>query len=416
MRDEVNLSGPEQSYSSVPLGALLGRIESGWSPSCDSIPPAADEWGVLKVSAVSSGRFAESEAKRLPEGLAARPDLEVRPGDVLLTRANGVRSLVGVACYVSATRTGLMLSDKTLRVVPKTSMDSAYLAVLLSSQSVRRQIGSLLNGGTGQNNISQADVRGLQVPDVPLDEQRRIVAVHAAFERRIGALVRELGKFDALRRGLRDDCLSGPSVQLGEVLAESPKNGYSPSEVHEWTGLLALGLGCLTSEGFVPKQLKRIPDSPMARRFTLADGDLLMSRANTRELVGFAGRYRDVGQACMYPDLMMRLRPDEQRCLTAYLEMALASSPVRAAVQAEARGTSESMVKISAGVVEALRIPLPSLERQREAVEAAEQLNRRIAKQQAVVTRLRTVQQGVCEDLLRGQAHVRDSQPTAPAG
>lgn len=232
MRGETSLSGLGRSYPSVPLGSLLGRIESGWSPSCDSIPPAADEWGVLKVSAVSAGRFVESEAKRLPEGLAVRPDLEVRPGDVLLTRANGVRSLVGVACYVSATRAGLMLSDKTLRVVPKTSMDPAFLAVLLSSQGVRRQIGGLLNGGTGQNNISQADVRGLQVPDVPLEEQRRIVAVHAAFERRISALERVLGKLAKAKRAAFSRALSpymtSDRVQL-QVLLECVQSGWSPA-------------------------------------------------------------------------------------------------------------------------------------------------------------------------------------------
>ncbi|WP_405388478.1 hypothetical protein OG596_11250 [Streptomyces sp. NBC_01102] len=406
--------GSAAGRATVPLKNLLSKVETGWSPVCDAAPPAHDEWGVLRLSAVTSGKFVPTEAKRLPAPLVPRPTFEVKPGDVLVSRANGVKALVGIACSVGSVRPMLLLPDLVFRLAPDPEqLDSRFLGIALSSAALRRQIDSVMRGTSGQYKISKADIQRLEVPKVPLDEQRRIVAVHAAFERRIGALERELGKFDALRRGLRDDCLSGPSVQLGEVLAESPKNGYSPSEVHEWTGLLALGLGCLTSEGFVPKQLKRIPDSPMARRFTLADGDLLMSRANTRELVGFAGRYRDVGQSCMYPDLMMRLRPDEHRCLPAYLEMALATSPVRAAVQAEARGTSESMVKISAGVVEALRIPLPSLEKQREAVEAAEQLNRRIAKQQAVVTRLRTVQQGVCEDLLRGQAHVRDSQPTA---
>ncbi|MEV5602473.1 hypothetical protein AB0L33_13635 [Streptomyces sp. NPDC052299] len=411
MRGEGSPSGLDRVYPSVFLGSLLGGIESGWSPACDSAPPAIDEWGVLKVSAVSSGRFLEGEAKRLLEGMRGRPDLEVHPGDVLLTRANGVRSLVGIACHVSGSRAQLMLSDKTLRLVPKPSTDPAFLVILLSSQGVRRQIQILLNGGTGQNNISQADVRTLQVPEVPMEVQRRIVAVHSAFERRIGVLERELGKLDLLRCGLRDSGVSGPLSRLGEVLAERPKNGYSPSEVDEWTGLLALGLGCLTAGGFVPKQLKRIPDSPMARKFTLVDGDLLMSRANTRDLVGLAGRYRDVGQSCIYPDLMMRLRPDERRCLPAYLEMALASSPVRAAIRSGARGTSESMVKISAGVVEALHIPLPSLEKQREVVEASALLDSRIVKQRAVIAKLRTVQQGVCEDLLAGAGAL---DPTSP--
>jgi type I restriction enzyme S subunit len=394
----------------VPLKGLLRKAETGWSPVCDATPPAPDEWGVLRLSAVTSGKFVATEAKRLPAPLAPRPAFEVKPGDVLMSRANGVKALVGVACSVGSVRPRLLLPDLVFRLTPDPDrLDSRFLGIALSSAALRRQIDSVMRGTSGQYKISKTDIQRLHVPAVPLEEQRRIVAVHAAFERRIDGLERELAKLDQLRRGLRDGGVSGPLTRLGEVLAEKPRNGYSPSEVHEWTGLLVLGLGCLTSEGFVPKQLKRIPHSPMARRFRLADGDLLMSRANTRELVGFAGRYQGVGQSCIYPDLMMRLRPDEQRCLPAYLEMALASSSVRAAVRAEARGTSESMVKISAGVVEALRIPLPSLERQREVVEAAALLDNRIVKQQAVVAKLRTVQRGVCEDLLRGQERAPDS-------
>jgi type I restriction enzyme S subunit len=61
------------------------------------------------------------------------------------------------------------------------------------------------------------------------------------------------------------------------------------------------------------------------------------------------------------------------------------------------------MVKISAGVVEALRIPLPDLRRQRDAAEAVASVGRRIAKQRAAVAKLRVVQQGVVEDLLSGK-------------
>lgn len=158
------------------------------------------------------------------------------------------------------------------------------------------------------------------------------------------------------------------TVPLGSLLKEKPRNGYSPQESPGWEGLHALGLGCLTSEGFQPRQLKNIPDSPMARRFLLKDGDLLVSRANTRELVGLAGRYRDVGHPCIYPDLMMRLPPDPQRCLPEFLEIFLLSDTARKHLRAGARGTSESMVKISAKTVEELPVPLPSLPEQRRIV------------------------------------------------
>jgi len=189
-------------------------------------------------------------------------------------------------------------------------------------------------------------------------------------------------------------------VRLGDVLQGNPRNGYSPKAVAGWTGLQALGLGCLTANGFDPIQLKNVPDTPLARAALLADGDLLMSRANTRELVGLVGRYESTGRPCIYPDLMMRLRTDEDRCLSRYLEIVLRSARVRREVTAGARGTSESMVKISAELVKRLEIPLPPTEEQRRIVAAHAAFERRILGLERARGKLRTVQQAVVEDLL----------------
>ncbi|MFE2598162.1 restriction endonuclease subunit S [Streptomyces sp. NPDC059396] len=189
MRGEDVLSESSAGEGRTQLGSLLVGIKTGWSPACEAYPPAADEWGVVRVSSVTSGRFNPNESKRLPGGLLPRPELEIRAGDVLLARANGARALVGTACYVEATRPKLMLSDKILRLIPDESVvDPRFLAVLFSTSDVRRQIGNLLNGGTGQNNISQVDVRALIVPVIPLAIQHRIVAANAAFERRIAVM------------------------------------------------------------------------------------------------------------------------------------------------------------------------------------------------------------------------------------
>jgi type I restriction enzyme S subunit len=211
----------------------------------------------------------------------------------------------------------------------------------------------------------------------------------------------------------------GVEVRLGSVLEMPPKNGYSPKDVPEWTGLKALGLGCLTPKGFAPSQLKNVPDSAMARRFTLADGDLLMSRANTRELVGLAGRFTQIGAACIYPDLMMRLRPKAKQCLPGYLEIVLRSATVRRAVQAGARGTSESMVKISASLVEDLRIPLPPLSEQRDIVAANEAFERRIGALERMLAKVEIAESALSADALRqvGAAGPRlDSVATVAAG
>ncbi len=191
-----------------------------------------------------------------------------------------------------------------------------------------------------------------------------------------------------------------PIVRLGSVLSMKPRNGYSPKEVPEWTGLQALGLGCLTVSGFAPVQIKNIPDTAVARRCTLTDGDVLISRANTRELVGLVGRYRPTGHPCIYPDLMMRLRPNESQCLPEYLELVLRSNSVRKAVRAGAQGTSESMAKISSALVTGLEIPMPSVADQRQIVAVHTAFERRIYALEAALGKVRTVDQALSAEAL----------------
>jgi type I restriction enzyme S subunit len=125
----------------VPLGSLLERIESGWSPECEPQAPGAGEWGVIRVSAVTAGFFDPTQAKRLPVQFAPRPSLEIRPEDLLMARANGASSLVGVTCIVDAAPERLLLSDKVLRLVPRPDVaDPRFLNLALSSINVRRQV------------------------------------------------------------------------------------------------------------------------------------------------------------------------------------------------------------------------------------------------------------------------------------
>lgn len=157
------------------LSHALGRIDSGWSPSCPEIPPGIGEWGVLKVSSVTKGFYDCLESKTLPTKLKPIPFLEVKDGDVIMTRANGVAELVGKCVQVSNTQTKLMLSDKLLRLSSDpTVIDNDYLGLLMCSDQIKTQIDKAMNGSSGQRNISQADIRNFACPIPCRDEQKLI--------------------------------------------------------------------------------------------------------------------------------------------------------------------------------------------------------------------------------------------------
>lgn len=198
----------EWDYSN--LGSAIASIDSGWSPACIETPPPAGEWGVLKVSAVTRGYFDDQQSKTLPTGLKPRPALEVRNGDVILTRANGVAELVGKTVQVKQTQKRLMLSDKLLRLVPnKKKMTQDFLALLMTFDSTIRQIEKSMSGSSGQKNISQSQIKSFDCFQPTVDEQKEIALRVSAFERRVVNEEKELAKLRLQKSGLMDDLLTG---------------------------------------------------------------------------------------------------------------------------------------------------------------------------------------------------------------
>ena len=184
-------------YPTVQLRDVIADLENGWSPKCYARPAEPNEWGVLKVSAASSGDYCgEIENKALPEKQAPKKGLEVRAGDVLITRASGVARLVGVASLVEGTRNKLMICDKIFRVVVSddAKVDSHFIAHVLGIYHVRAQIEREFSTKSGMmKNISKPALMGLTFPLPPKPEQ--IAMAKALTDARVKATgLRELAR------------------------------------------------------------------------------------------------------------------------------------------------------------------------------------------------------------------------------
>lgn len=155
-------------------------LHQGWSPQCEKGPSETeDEWGVLKTTAIQPGAFQPEQNKRLPAALTPRPQIEVKPGDILLTCA-GPRSRCGIACLVRSTRNKLMISGKMYRFrVPQEHFESRYLEAFLQTSAAYDSIDRMKTGGSDSGlNLTHDRFRRLEVPVAPLNEQRRIVEAY----------------------------------------------------------------------------------------------------------------------------------------------------------------------------------------------------------------------------------------------
>lgn len=150
---------------------------AGWSPQCIPTPREGDNWGVLKVSAVTWGQYNPEENKELPSHLEPRLEHEVQSGDFLISRANTADLVAKAVVVPELTPKNLMMSDKIIRFKLHGSVSGEYLNLMNNSQ-VSRDYYNRVAGGTSSSmkNVSREHIRSLVVALPPLEEQHHIVA------------------------------------------------------------------------------------------------------------------------------------------------------------------------------------------------------------------------------------------------
>lgn len=160
----------------LALRRLIDQFEQGWSPECEARPADPGEWGVLKAGCVNGGEFDVQENKTLPLSLVPREELELKSGDVLMSRASGSPKLIGSVACVMNPPSHLMLSDKIFRIRLSADVDPRFFAVAMGSTPLRQQIEQAIGGAEGlANNLPQGSIKGFWMPLPPVEEQQTVV-------------------------------------------------------------------------------------------------------------------------------------------------------------------------------------------------------------------------------------------------
>jgi type I restriction enzyme S subunit len=424
-------------WPSKKLREVIGRPISGSRPTggvnteTEGIPSLGGENVLLEggVTFANLNRVSEEFYKSMPKG-------HLQPFDVLINKDGAQTGKVGLyrgdfpeACV----NEHLFILRNIDGAIDQRFLFYSVLLPRTQAKIARRITGSAQPG----LNTTFVDAVDILVP-MNFREQRRIAEIISTLDETIEQTKMLVQKWQQIKAGLMHDLFtrgvnsaghlrpiradaphlyqSTPlgwipnewdSGQLSKFLVGGPKNGYSPQEVDEWSGLTALGLGCLTSEGFKPNHLKMVSNSSVAcRDAVLTDGDLLLSRSNTRELVGLCGIYRDIGSPCIYPDLMMRIRPSAKTSAR-FLENLLLSPLMRLRITGAAVGTSGSMVKLNSRAVLRLKVAVPKPTEQMKILNIIDSQRMAIRTLEADIAKLRYKKQGLMQDLLMGHVRVK---------
>ena len=230
MRD----SPPESEWSEVKLATIIKTLASGASVNGEGRPALGDEIGVLKVSAVSNGRFFPDENKVVYGSDLASVKMPVAKGDLLISRANTFE-LIGACGHVQDDYPNLYLPDKLWKVVLRNPSEDCteWLLHVLNSPTVRQALRNRATGTSGSmKNIPQASFLAITVLRSPPAEQKKIAAILSTWDRAIELTEKLIAANQKRKAALMQQLLTGKvrlpgyggkwvPTRIGQFLRES---------------------------------------------------------------------------------------------------------------------------------------------------------------------------------------------------
>ncbi|MGW5674054.1 restriction endonuclease subunit S [Streptomyces sp. NPDC003860] len=243
----------------------------------------------------------------------------------------------------------------------------------------------------------------IRLPIPPRKVQAQIVEMLDAVDDQIAALDAESEALEGLLESLRSNLPETDHQPISSVLLgiDSGKSVQAGGEASAKDEHRILKLSAVQRGWFKTSEAKTVTEvAVFSPSHVVKNGDLLITRANTPERVGFVSVARNVPEGTFMPDLIWRLRVDESRVRADYLEHALSSRELRTIISGTAGGTSKSMVKINKRGFGNVRVPIPSLPEQGEYVQRCDAVARGIMATRAEEARLRRVRSGLLLGLL----------------
>ena len=284
--------------------------------------------------------------------------------------------------------------------------DLMAFPILLPPRSDQAQIAAFLDGETAKINSLISEQRRLIEL---LKEKRQAVISHAVTK---GLDPRARMKPSGIE-WLGDVPSHWSVVRIKSVVAAfdqgwSPQCEAVPAETGEWG---VLKVGCVNGGIFRPSENKLLPaELEPIPALGIVAGDVLVSRANTRELVGSAVAVQEDFPQLMLCDKLYRLRVGP-RCVPDFLASYLQSDVARSRIELEASGASASMLNIAQSTILEMPMPLPPRNEQDGIVgllrDSAERLGKLIAEAERAIDLLQERRTALVSAAVTGKIDVR---------
>lgn len=311
---------------------------------------------------MNQGRVITSTKEQITaEG--ARGGKRIDAGTVLLSfkLSIGKVALAGKPLYTNEaiaalpTRPGVPLDERFLL--------RALEAIDLANGANRAAMGATLN---------KQKLQQIRVPFPSLEDQRRIAAIldHADALR----VKREsvTARYEALLQSIfrimfEDPDMAQEQIPFAKIATLVGGRNLVADDPSAASPFRVLKISSVTTGQFRIAETKPLPaDYVPPAHHLVSPGDLLMSRANTTQLVGAVALVEDVPPNIALPDKIWRFEWKDPASSPIYYHQLFRTPSVRRRISRLASGTGGSMKNVSKAKLEAMPLPRVPVDRQHE--------------------------------------------------
>lgn len=281
--------------------------------------------------------------------LGAKQSRPMKCGDVVIavSGAPGLPAILKQDCCIHDGFVGL-------RDLDTTRLDADFLfsyLMFVKETSISRAVGAIFK------NLTTDQIKGIEIPELPLSEQKRIAEILDRAESLRRQRRAALALLDELTQSLFLDMFGDAEVQgskwpvlkIADYVAEFQGGKSLESTDDNNSQRRVLKVSAVTGMKFRPHESKPIADDykPSDEHY-VKNGDLLFSRANTTELVGAVAYFSNCPQNLLLPDKLWRFVWEDKKTVhPLFIWYLFRTRPVRREIGNRATGTSGSMKNIS---------------------------------------------------------------------
>lgn len=370
-------------WSKTTLGDIAKVIRNGLFKSRPSDQPPGVP--ILRISAVRPAGLDLSSRKYVRAVSAGELEkFSVRPGDLLLTRYNGTRNLVGIAALVPSHDEQLIYPDKLIRVSLDTDRaDARFINYQLASPRVRAFLEPRIRTTAGQSGISGVDIKAVPIALPTISEQRRIVDLLDDHLSRLDAAQASIHvnwrRLERLRLSAASQSLFGeapwPRTSLANLLEATIGGVWGSPQGEEECDVRVLRVTEMRRDGTLDAStavIRSVPERQLASR-RLRAGDLLLEKSGggPNTPVGRVGLVPELPDASTCSNFMQLMRPRRDLVDPRFLHLYLQTFYLRGETEPMQKA-STNIRNIKASEYIRTEVPVPDMTTQLRLIQSVE--------------------------------------------